>query len=125
VVALVTRYHRRGGPKQSHPEYTAMPRERRVEVSKLAALLRVADALDRGHAQHVQDFHVERHGEEVVLLIHGVSDLALERLAMEKKADLFENIYGLRVRLEEAPLPLGPKKGTGPKVQASPRGAAR
>ena len=125
VVALVTRYHRRGGPKQSHPEYIALPRERRVEVSKMAALLRVADALDRGHAQHVQDFHVERHGEEVVLLIHGVSDLALERLAMEKKANLFEDIYGLRVRLEEAPLPLGPKKAAGGKARARPPGAPR
>ncbi len=104
MVALVTRYHRRGGPKQTHPEYIALPRERRVEVSKMAALLRVADALDRGHGQQVQDFHIERHGDEVVLLIHGVSELALERLAMEKKANLFEDIYGLRVRLEEAPL---------------------
>lgn len=121
VVALVARYHRRGGPKQSHPEYTALPRERRAEVSKLAALLRVADALDRGHTQHVQDFHVERHGDEVVLLIHGVSDLALERLAMEKKANLLEDIYGLRVRLEEALVPVESNNSTRGKSSARSR----
>ena len=125
VVALVARYHRRGGPKQIHPEYIALPRERRAEVSKMAALLRVADALDRGHAQHVQDFHVERHGEEAVLFIHGAADLALERLAMERKADLFENIYGLRVRLEEAPLSVPPSKARHSKAPARPRGAAK
>jgi exopolyphosphatase/guanosine-5'-triphosphate,3'-diphosphate pyrophosphatase len=91
----------------------------------MAALLRVADALDRGHAQHVQDFHVERHGEEAVLFIHGVADLALERLAMERKADLFENIYGLRVRLEEAPLSVPPSKAGHSKAPARPRGAAK
>ncbi len=125
VVALVARYHRRGGPKQSHPEYTALPRERRAEVSKLAALLRVADALDRGHAQQVRDFHVERHGDEVVLLIHGVSDLSLERLAMEKKANLLEDIYGLRVRLEEAIGPPESQKTVRGKSPARSRGKDR
>jgi len=125
IVALVARYHRRGGPKQSHPEYIALPRERRVEVSKMAAMLRVADALDRGHAQQVQEFHVEHHGDDMVLLIHGVSDLALERLAMAKKANLFEDIYGLRVRLEEALLTGEPRKARPGKAPSSPRDAAR
>ncbi len=105
TVALVGRYHRRSCPKQSHPEYTALSRSKRVVVSKLAAMLRVADALDRGHAQNVNEFHVERQGDELVIFVHGATDLTLERRAMERKADLFEDIYGMRVRLEEAPLP--------------------
>ena len=38
VVAQVARYHRRSGPKPSHTEYVALPREARVTVNKLAAL---------------------------------------------------------------------------------------
>ena len=49
LAAHVARYHRRSGPKPSHPEYMSLPRESRVTVSKLAAILRVADALSRGH----------------------------------------------------------------------------
>lgn len=104
VVALVARYHRRGVPKAAHVEYVSLPRERRMLVSKLAAILRVADALDRGHAQQARDLHVERRNDELVIYIHGASDLTLERRAMASKADLFEDIYGMRVRLEEAPL---------------------
>ena len=104
VVALITRYHRRGTPKATHVEYISLPRERRMVVSKLAAILRVADAMDRGHAQQVRDLHVERGSDELVIHVHGVVDLTLERRAMAKKADLFEDVYGMAVRLEEAPL---------------------
>ena len=70
-------------------------------ISKLAALLRVADALDRGHAQVVSAFQVERRVDEVVLTVPGASDLSLERRALAAKSDLFEEVYGLRPRLDQ------------------------
>jgi len=101
VAAHVARYHRRATPRPTHVEYLALPREDRIAVNKLAALLRVADALDRGHAQQVRDFKVERQPGELVLFVRGVSDLTLERRAIEQKGDLFEDTFGLKVRLEE------------------------
>jgi exopolyphosphatase/guanosine-5'-triphosphate,3'-diphosphate pyrophosphatase len=106
LVALVARYHRRSCPKPSHVEYMSLPRERRLIVSKLAALLRVADALEAGHAQQVREIRCARRDEELVVYVPGVSDLTLERRAVQTKGDLFEDIYGMRVRLEEADLPL-------------------
>jgi exopolyphosphatase/guanosine-5'-triphosphate,3'-diphosphate pyrophosphatase len=102
LVAHVARYHRRSAPKPSHTEYMTLPREKRMTVSKLSALLRVADALDCTHAQQVRKLHCERRGEEFVLHIAGVADLAMERRSVAMKGDLFEDIYGLKVRLEEA-----------------------
>jgi len=104
IVAQVGRYHRRSVPRSSHVEYMALPREKRMVVSKLAALMRVADALDRAHAQQVRDFRCERQEEEWVIMIAGVADLALERRAIASKGDLFEDTFGMRVRLEEAEL---------------------
>lgn len=101
IVANVARYHRRGMPKSSHLPYMSLPREQRVIVSKLAAILRIADALERGHSQQVSDFRLERGEEEIVLHVAGATDLALERHALETKADLFEEVFGLRVRAEE------------------------
>lgn len=102
IVALVARYHRRGLPDASHPEYTMLPRDSRMVVSKLAAILRVADALDRGHAQQIRDVQTERQGDDFVIYVRGVPDLSLERRALAVKADLFEEVYGMKVRLEEA-----------------------
>ena len=100
MVAQVARYHRRSGPKPSHIEYMALPRETRVVVNKLAALLRVADALARGHVRQARDLRFERQGDDLIVCIPGVPDLLLEERAIAAKGDLFEDIYGMKVRLE-------------------------
>ncbi len=101
LVALIARYHRRSGPKPSHTAYISLRRELRVVVIKLAAILRVADALDRGqiHAGHPLRFQHQE--DELTIVVPGVSNLALERRAMVAKGDLFEDVYGTRIRLEE------------------------
>ncbi len=105
IVAHAARYHRRSVPKPTHLEYVSLPRDSRMIISKIAAILRVADALDRGHAQQVREIQFQRLPGELVMVIPGVPDLTLERRALTLKADLFEDIYGLRVRLEEANRP--------------------
>ena len=102
VVALAARYHRRSPPKRTHPEYMVLPREKRMIVSKLSAILRVADALDRGHAQQIRDVRFELLPNELIIYVSGLPDLMLERRALAAKADLFGDVYGQRVRLEEA-----------------------
>ncbi|MGD0896328.1 MAG: Ppx/GppA phosphatase family protein [Thermoguttaceae bacterium] len=100
LAAHVARYHRRSGPKPSHPEYMSLARETRVTVNKLAALLRVADALARGRIRHARQVHFERRGDDFIICVSGTSDLLLEEQAMAAKADLFEDIYGMKVLLE-------------------------
>ncbi len=107
IVALVARYHRRSGPKSSHPEYMALPRDRRMIVNKLAALLRVADALDRGHEERVKDFTAEVAGQELIVTVPA-AEMILEQRALERKADLFEEAYGLKVRIVETGAPPAP-----------------
>jgi len=102
IVAHVGRYHRRSCPKPSHVEYMMLPRENRMLVSKLAALLRVADALDHTHSQQIRDLRCERRGDEMVILVPAPADLTIERRELANKGDLFEDIYGLRVRAEES-----------------------
>ena len=101
MVAHIARYHRRAAPKPSHVEYMALPRKTRVVINKLAALLRMADALARGHLRQVSDLRFERQGDELVVYVPGGADLLLERRAIANKGDLFEDIYGMKVRLEE------------------------
>jgi exopolyphosphatase/guanosine-5'-triphosphate,3'-diphosphate pyrophosphatase len=101
TAAHVARYHRRAIPRATHLEYMALPREQRMVINKLAAILRVADALDTGHWQQVRDFTMERQGNDLVIYVKGASELTLERRATADKGNLFEEIYGLKVRLEE------------------------
>ena len=101
IVALVARYHRHSGPRLDHPAYAALSTDDRIRVSKLAALLRVADALERTHAQRVSQLEISRVSNKLRLRLPGLADAAVERLAMASKADLFEQVFGLSVVIDE------------------------
>jgi exopolyphosphatase / guanosine-5'-triphosphate,3'-diphosphate pyrophosphatase len=101
IVALVARYHRHACPQLEHAGYAALSPDDRIRVSKLAALLRVADALERTHAQRVSQIEFRRDGNRLHVRLPGVADAAVERLAMAAKADLFELVFGLAVVVDE------------------------
>jgi exopolyphosphatase/guanosine-5'-triphosphate,3'-diphosphate pyrophosphatase len=101
LIALIARYHRRAAPSASHAEYMVLDRDRRIAVSKLAAILRVADAFDRNHLQLVRDFTVTREADRLVIGVRGVEDLTIERLALKDKGNLFEEVYGVPVVVQE------------------------
>ena len=102
IVANVARYHRRSRPKPSHMEYISMSRERRMVVNKLAALLRVADALDISRTQQIRDFECRVDNNGLILSVAGGSDLTLEQRSLAEKCDMMQDIYGFDVRLEAA-----------------------
>ena len=99
LVALVARYHRRASPKPIHLGYSTLSREHRVAVAKMAALLRVADSMDRSHRQRVRRIKSQVKGSELEISVPELDDLSLEQLALEQKALLFEEIFGMRIRL--------------------------
>lgn len=100
IVALVARYHRHSGPMLDHPSYAALSTDDRIRVSKLAAILRVADALERTHAQRVSQMEIRRDAGKLRLRLPGLGDAAVERLAMTSKAALFEQVFGLAVVID-------------------------
>ncbi|MGA2797899.1 MAG: Ppx/GppA phosphatase family protein [Thermoguttaceae bacterium] len=102
LVAQIARYHRRAAPQDTHPLYMSQPRETRVIVNKLAAILRVADALVRGNYRRAQDIRFLRQGDEIIVGLPGVGDILLEQRAIAAKGGLFEEVYGMKIRLEEA-----------------------
>jgi exopolyphosphatase/guanosine-5'-triphosphate,3'-diphosphate pyrophosphatase len=94
IIANVARYHRRGLPQQSHLPYMALDRTERVRVNKLAALLRIANALDAEHVQKVRDVRVTPSDGAWLLEVTGLGDLAMERAEVQARADLFQEVFG-------------------------------
>lgn len=105
LTALVVRYHRRALPRSVHGEYSALARGDRVTVSKLAAILRVADALDRGHVQRHRDLDVRIEPDQVVIGLRNAGDLTLELHGLQEKGQMFESVYGREVTLRRMPGP--------------------
>jgi exopolyphosphatase/guanosine-5'-triphosphate,3'-diphosphate pyrophosphatase len=99
IIANVIRYHRGPPPQDGDIDYIALQREERVLVLKMASILRVAEALDRGHSQNIRSFTVEKRGESLVLQPQGVRDLSLELIGLEEKAGMFQDVFGYKVVL--------------------------
>ncbi len=97
MIAMVARYHRRATPQIYHEGFASLDRDDRLAVSKMAAILRVADALDRNHMQQVRDLRFTREDGQLLVWVRDVEDLTLERLALREKGSMFEEIYGLNV----------------------------
>lgn len=102
LVAQVARYHRRAEPKPTHLPYNNLRRDERIAVCQLAAILRVADAIERSHTQRVARLDLARQDGTLVVTVHGMADLTYEQMALAEKGGLFEQVFGLQVVLAKA-----------------------
>jgi exopolyphosphatase/guanosine-5'-triphosphate,3'-diphosphate pyrophosphatase len=102
IVANIARYHRRGAPQTSHVPYVALDRQDRLLVNKLAAILRVANALDAEHAQKVRDLRIVRRASTWLLELEGTGDLTMELLAASARADMFVETFGRQLIVQTA-----------------------
>ena len=99
LVSLIARYHRRASPQPRHEGYSTLDRQQRVAVAKLAAILRVAIALDESRSQRIHELRCSPQDGQLVISIPHVQDLSLEQLALRQSGLLFEEIYGMTVML--------------------------
>jgi exopolyphosphatase/guanosine-5'-triphosphate,3'-diphosphate pyrophosphatase len=101
IVANVARYHRKSFPKNAHEAFRVLSSKDRVIVTKLAALLRLADAMDNEHASKVSDVEVEYRKPKMIIRMKGQEDMLLEKWALANKAELFEEVYSTTLVVEE------------------------
>ncbi|MCL2175208.1 MAG: HD domain-containing protein [Treponema sp.] len=99
IIANVINYHRGDPPSHSDIEYVKLQREDRTLVLKMASILRVADALDRGHTQQIKKIKIERRFETVMFHVDKVYDLSLEIMGIEEKGRMFQDVFGYKVIL--------------------------
>ncbi|MBM4248368.1 MAG: HD domain-containing protein [Euryarchaeota archaeon] len=100
IVASVARYHRKAHPKARHRHYSALSPGDRRRVARMAAVLRIADALDLAHEDAVKDLEVEVSSRLLRLRAFSARPLPAETEAVRKKGRLFEELFGLGVRVE-------------------------
>jgi len=101
LVANVARYHRKSAPKVQHKPYEDLPPKHRLTISKLAAILRLADALDHEHASTVEAVEVDYKRPRFLFRLKGKGDMLLEKWALVNKRDLFESVFDANVVVED------------------------
>src|SRR3954469_469729 len=100
TIALVARYHRQGTPKRKHDGFRDLRRRTRSTVRTLSAILRLAESLDRSHAQSVSGLEIHDRGDDDLLQLRTTGDSELELWAAARHAAPFERMTGKPLRLE-------------------------
>jgi len=110
LLATLVRYHRGSLPKKSrdarsrkeHEDYFALERGQRAKLLQLAAILQIADGLDRSHRQRIRDVRCELEGTTVNVVVEAAGECDLELWSASRKAAWFSEVFRVSVNIERA-----------------------
>jgi exopolyphosphatase/guanosine-5'-triphosphate,3'-diphosphate pyrophosphatase len=102
AIALIARYHRQGTPKKSHEGYAELPGSMRRAVKALSAMVRLAEGLDRSHAQAVEGIDLYPRGDDYLARLRASGDAELELWAAHRHVAPLEALLEKPVRFEVA-----------------------
>ena len=72
-----------------------------ILIAKLTAMLRLANAIDRSHAQKMADSRIRVKDGQLIVGTSYEGDLTLETNALSHQSDFFEEIFGIRPLLKQ------------------------
>lgn len=102
VIALVARYHRQATPKKSHDGYGDLNGALRSTVRVLSAIVRLAEGLDRSHAQALAGIDLFPRGDDYLARLRANGDAELELWAAHRHVAPLERELDLPIRFEVA-----------------------
>ncbi len=100
MVAGMIRFHRRQPPGLDDPAYRALSQRARQVVVKLLSILRIADGLDTNRSGRVWGVVLTEEKAAWKMVLHGGSDLLLEKWTADKRKGLFCETFGVTLELE-------------------------
>ncbi|MBV9085798.1 MAG: HD domain-containing protein, partial [Acidobacteriaceae bacterium] len=102
TIAALCRFHRKMMPQARHSHFQALDAESKKTVLCLAPILRIADALDRGHEQKVLQISGAEKDGNINLQIEASRDADLEIWAATEAAQTFREVYNLPLAVQRA-----------------------
>ncbi|MGE5249578.1 MAG: HD domain-containing protein, partial [Bacteroidota bacterium] len=101
IAAQLVRYHRKLSPDTRDEKFKALSAEERQTVLKLSALLRLADGIEVSHTPRIHSVMLREGQESWELKLHGEGGLLLEKWTLEKRKNLFEDVFGVTLKVME------------------------
>ena len=95
IIGNLAFYHRQAEPSAAHPNFAALGADDRELVRRLAAILRVADGLDRTHTQQVHGVGLEVARGRARFAVRAEGDPSTDLWGAERKSGLFREAFGL------------------------------
>jgi putative phosphoesterase len=99
IIGLIARYHRKALPKPTHRYMGDLAGEDRDAVEKLAAILRIADGLDRTHTNAISETDCRFDQKTITIQGRAQGPATAEIEAAADKAELMRRAFGREVTI--------------------------
>ena len=95
MVAMIVRLYPRNKPYDSY-YYSILPPDQKVIVSKLASILKIADAIDASHKEKGKKIECKIKDNEFLISCYASEDMSFEKWAFENRSIMFEDVMGIK-----------------------------
>ena len=96
IIANIARYHGNEIPSAEHEPYSGLSEPQKMIVSKLSAILRLADALDYSRVQKIKKIELMLYEKKLSIIAEGRDDMTLEEWTFDKQSVFFERVFGIK-----------------------------
>lgn len=103
MVANIIKYNTHALPDPESVRAT-LDSEAYIIVSKCAAILRVANAMDRSHKQKYKNVKVSLKDRTLLITIETAEKMTLEKTLFMSKTSMFEDVFSIKAVLKEKPI---------------------
>jgi len=100
MIGSICRYHRRALPNAKHDHFAALAEKDRQIVTRLAAILRVADGLDRTHRDLVRDLKAEVNAKTICISCRCTDPAEDEQREALNKGNLIEKTFHRKLTIQ-------------------------
>lgn len=99
IIAYIARYNEYDVPNYDEFEFVFLGDETRLVISKLVAIFRLANALDKSHKQKFNDIKARLEKERLLITAETNANIYLEKWAFDQTAPFFKEVFGINPEL--------------------------
>jgi len=99
ITAYISRYNEYDVPDYEDLEFIRLSDKNRLIVSKLVAIFRLANTLDKAQKQKLKDIKVKLENDKLLITAESNNNLYLEKWAFEQCAPFFKEVFGYNPEL--------------------------
>ena len=101
IIANATKYHSSQTPRMTEYNFNRLSYEDRIRVSKLTAILRIGEALDKGHIKKFDNINVKIKDNTLIIGISTLKNTKIEEWSFENKSKYFEEVFGMKAVIKK------------------------
>lgn len=100
IIANIARYHTSKIPTYGDPNYFALRHKEKIVVSKLSAILKIAESMDSSHSQKIESFDLNSSNDILYMKLYSQKDIILEKWDIMNNVEFFQEVMGIEIKLK-------------------------